>query len=357
VWQKYNDATEKSGNLHTDSDEVSDNFSEWFRENAYLAAQKLEHDVSRTVASHQSTMHKPFDMRLTFLARAGKEFGKPPKELENDIKSTSLTEASDPSTYFHLYTIAEPMPLRDPNKKISVVLRKDVVSRGANPDIKDTSFVRTRQILLDCQGKCEETVMAEMGNISNVNTEICKNTISHLPESWKSTLVTEGSSSNFFVIYRVPRHENKFILRTAGNDRVLGGTVRELVFKKYSVLPVEGHFQEPFKLEISTDPPMVDEIQDWVGCFLTSTSRLILPISEVILPVDSGSTKTIEKFIECDDDRIWPRPLATKNDDETASTTAVVYRFETGSDIMQTIVRDGKSQILAHSQSLRIISK
>ena len=341
-WKQYCNATSK---------ESSVKLREWFRESSYMAAEKLTSDVLQTINAPEQAVKTSFDIRLTVLARAADSIGSEPVELNSSAKATILDH---PSTYFHLYTIAEPMPIRDPNKTVSVVLRKDVINRGDNPDVKDANFVRKRQILVDCQGKCEETLMAETGGIQSIEFKSNLKTHNSLPEPWKTTIITEGSSSNFFAIYRTPGKEDSFILRTAGLDKVLGGTVRELLLDKYSQTSQSDTSSPHLCLTVCTEPPTVDEIEDWVGCFLTSTSRLVLPISEVILPIDCGSTNKIEHFVECNKDRSWPASELVKVENSNPSSTAVLYRFDPQSEIVQKIATDARMLILAHSETLKV---
>ena len=152
----------------------------------------------------------------------------------------------------------------------------------------------------------------------------------------------------------MPGKENGFVLRTAGLDKVLGGTVRELLLDKYSDTSKDDPSSSHWCITVHTEPPTVDEIEDWVGCFLTSTSRLVLPISEVILPVDCGSTNKIEQFVHCNDDRSWPESELSDVENRNPSSTAVVYRFDPQSEIVQKIAIDARMLILAHSQSLKV---
>ncbi len=73
----------------------------------------------------------------------------------------------------------------------------------------------------------------------------------------------EGLSSNFFII----RPDGR--LQTAPLSDVLSGTVLKRVLQKYDGAVVFTH-------------PKIDEIESWQGAFLTSTSRLILPIDTII---------------------------------------------------------------------------
>ena len=339
-WKKYCDTVATDAPLK---------LREWFRETSYMAAEKLTNDVLNAIDNPQENEHTGLDIRLTVLARAADEIGLPPMEL--NIKEIS-PNLEHPSTYFHLYAIAEPMPVRDLNETISVVLRKDVINRGENPDVKDANFVRKRQILVDCQGKCEETLMAETGTTPSVITKNIQ-TNGYLPDSWKSTIITEGSSSNFFAVYRVGDKKNSFILRTAGLDKVLGGTIRELLLENYTDNSSDESDSDSIHLTVCTEPPTIDEIDEWVGYFVASTSRLALPISEVFLPVDCRSTIKIDKIVECNKDRSWPASQLEKDESINTASTAVVYCFDPQSQVMQKIVKETKMQILAHSETLK----
>lgn len=353
-WKKFTDALR--GIDHSNDSKIGpmDKIREWFRENAYLAADKLtKHVNDDTLDASNLRPNDPFDIRLTVLARSCDVIGKEPSELEDCAKIEIARDPADPSKFFHLYTIAEPMPLRNPEEKVSVIIRKDVLNRGDNPDVKDANFVRKRQILIDCQGKSEETIMAETGSKDVGGIDKCSHIMSSLPPHWKSTIITEGSSSNFFAVYRVAGSDSSFILRTAGNDKVLGGTVRELLMERYIEHPKDPATDAPIQLNMLMVPPTVDDIHDWVGCFIASTSRLVLPIDEVILPIDSGSTNNISTFLECNGDRSWPEEETKKVEEEKKSTTAVVYRFDTTSPLMKMISNDAKVQILAHSTSVK----
>ncbi|KAJ4458531.1 putative Aminotransferase; class IV [Paratrimastix pyriformis] len=73
--------------------------------------------------------------------------------------------------------------------------------------------------------------------------------------------ITEGLSSNFFVVMRNGH------LRTA-NEGVLSGTVRQIVL----------HACEHKKIPVDFRPPVLSERADWAEAFITSTSRLVMPV-------------------------------------------------------------------------------
>jgi len=103
----------------------------------------------------------------------------------------------------------------------------------------------------------------------------------------KRLLILEGLSSNFAAV--LPRggaksekeEEDKtrygegFELQTAGGDRVLSGTVRGLLLDVASRAGL---------LVRNSVCPAVEEAssQAWVGCLLLSTSRLALPVAELL---------------------------------------------------------------------------
>ncbi|KAI9263068.1 aminotransferase [Sporodiniella umbellata] len=77
--------------------------------------------------------------------------------------------------------------------------------------------------------------------------------------------VYEGMASNFFAVKRV---DGRPALVCAGLEHVLLGTIMKMVIR---LCEQEG-------IAILWEFPKLDEATDWEGCFLTSTSRLLLPI-------------------------------------------------------------------------------
>jgi len=96
----------------------------------------------------------------------------------------------------------------------------------------------------------------------------------------------EGLSSNFYIYY-------KDSIYTAPEDAVLEGTIGKMVFKgcKEMNIPVKRDF------------PNINNIKEWSGAFITSTSRLVLPITKFYyknelyeLPVDP-KVKSIKEYV------------------------------------------------------------
>ena len=132
--------------------------------------------------------------------------------------------------------------------------------RGApreNAAAKDSEWVRERRIY-------EDQKPADVNEVVLVDSE--------------KGGVMEGLSSNFFALV-------DGTLKTAG-EGILMGSVREAVLR---VASREG-------IPVVLDPPTVGELDAWQGAFISSTSRLLLPVDEVQAPeLDPPVVKKFEK--------------------------------------------------------------
>jgi branched-subunit amino acid aminotransferase/4-amino-4-deoxychorismate lyase len=120
--------------------------------------------------------------------------------------------------------------------------------RGAprqNAAAKDSEWVRQRRVY-------EDQKPADVNEVVLVDSE--------------AGGVMEGLSSNFFALVNGT-------LKTAG-EGILMGSVREAVLR---VAEREG-------IPVVLEPPTVGELNDWEGAFVSSTSRLLLPVDEVSAP-------------------------------------------------------------------------
>ena len=92
----------------------------------------------------------------------------------------------------------------------------------------------------------------------------------------------EGTQTNFFAVLGGT-------LYTVG-DGVLEGTVRRVVLE---VCARDG-------IPVELVAPNVADVMDWDGAFVSSTSRLVLPIDEVVVPagqwegLPGGATRKFE---------------------------------------------------------------
>jgi len=82
--------------------------------------------------------------------------------------------------------------------------------------------------------------------------------------------ILEGSQTNFYAVVA-----GKLV--TAGDD-ILKGTVRRLAIE---VCEREG-------IPVVLEPPDLDNVADWDGCLISSTSRLMLPIDELYKPAEGA---------------------------------------------------------------------
>jgi len=120
-----------------------------------------------------------------------------------------------------------------------------------NPTVKDSQWVSDRSYLESRKlPETDEVIMAE-GDGS----------------------LTEGMTSNFFVV-------KDGMVFTAPDDTVLNGTMRSSVIKCCERRNI------PFALRA----PKVDEAESWDGCFITSTSRIVMPVRRLKIDEEISST-------------------------------------------------------------------
>ncbi|EFN53257.1 hypothetical protein CHLNCDRAFT_137177 [Chlorella variabilis] len=138
-----------------------------------------------------------------------------------------------------------------------------VVMRGAprhNAEAKDSEWVRQRRGLLHgLPPGVEEVLLVGEGGA-----------------------LLEGLSSNFFAVARGAVH-------TAG-EGILAGTVREVVL---AVARREG-------IPVVLEPPRLADLEAWDGCFITSTSRLLLPVDEAGVFPEGGSAASAAADADAD---------------------------------------------------------
>jgi len=115
-----------------------------------------------------------------------------------------------------------------------------------NPTIKDTEWVRLRK-------KLEELKSPESNDVLLVTD---------------TGDILEGSQSNFFAV------DEEGTLQTAPDDLVLPGTIRNIVISAAKEIGIP----------VSMVAPKVEDATSWSSCFLTSSSRLLLPVNEVLFP-------------------------------------------------------------------------
>jgi hypothetical protein len=168
----------------------------------------------------------------------------------------------------------------------SFTIDKSLPTRVANPQSKIASWCRLRR-------KMETPDTYKPPGVSEVLMVRPRK-----DEEGKSRLeVLEGLSSNFFAIYK------DGTLRTA-TEGVLNGYVRHLVLDCASKCG----------LKFDPRPVFLHETSEWKEAFITSSSRLVYPISKVLLPEDEHESPSHDgtSFVE-----YWNDEALSAGDAET----------------------------------------
>jgi Amino-transferase class IV len=126
-----------------------------------------------------------------------------------------------------------------------------------NPHLKVAKWTRVRQKIARPPGVVEVLLTRRREDV----------------DGYRRVEILEGLSSNVFVVY------NNGAIRTA-TDGVLHGYVRELVLE---CLEVCGLTFDPEPIWLAEEPDN-DGSQRWSEVFITSSSRLIHPVSTVLVP-------------------------------------------------------------------------
>mmetsp|Transcript_29850 Transcript_29850/g.33852 ORF Transcript_29850/g.33852 Transcript_29850/m.33852 type:complete len:249 (-) Transcript_29850:105-851(-) len=173
-----------------------------------------------------------------------------------------------------------------PTRPVRVEVRG---SPRENANAKDSSWVSDRAPL--------EKLMSQ-STVGPINELLLTNEQTHE--------ILEGSQTNFYAIINGKLH--------TADDGILKGTVRTLILD----------ICEKEKIPIVLRPPTLDDIDQWEGALISSTSRLALPIDEVYIPsvnMPSQSTNVCKKFHndEHDDDNDDDSSTATANDNASVA--------------------------------------
>lgn len=156
-------------------------------------------------------------------------------EYTGELRVYFMIEAYKSEPVF--FALAEKLPHPDTYRNTFVA----VVAHRDNPNVKDTAWMTKRESLAAMvKDRVEEVIMLT---------------------SEEEGLITEGISSNFFVVKQRP--DGAKVVQTASTEFILVGTVRNTVLKVCADLQ--------YAVEETT--PCIHEVDTWVGCFVTSTSR------------------------------------------------------------------------------------
>jgi len=138
--------------------------------------------------------------------------------------------------------------------------------RDNNPRVKDSSWCRRRRPL-EASFKADgigEVVLAR--DVSSNGSDV-----GDVLGDFAGIELLEGLTSNLFVIYK------DGTLRTAKCELVLEGYARSLVLKVARRLGLEYNMQEQIMLQDAVDGK-------WAEVFVTSSVRLVLPVTSVVVP-------------------------------------------------------------------------
>ncbi|CDH55854.1 5-phosphate dependent protein [Lichtheimia corymbifera JMRC:FSU:9682] len=198
-------------------------------------------DVTRDMEPYRQV--DSLQERLLPLLKAGLTAFKP--DGANEIKVVVMVaysyEKRRPCFAAHFSTLTRP-----PNHRIKVVVQSKTRD---NPVVKDSKWVQERATMNDTKGEdVNEVVLSDdSGNLY------------------------EGMSSNFFIVKT--RNDGQPVVVCAPLEHILLGTVMKIVMKvcEKHQIPIEWTF------------PQASDARNnkWEGCFITSTSRLLLPIETV----------------------------------------------------------------------------
>ncbi|KAF9318526.1 hypothetical protein BG003_011070 [Podila horticola] len=201
--------------------------------------------------------HEVMKKETTDLVRAGlklyyKQFKEPAQDLLSAVGETKVTvlctwdpNDKEPTLLAHFEPLRSP---KTPRCKVEVQ-----GSPRHHATAKDSQWVRDRSKLVEALSKDSNEALL-------------------LDETTQD--VYEGLSSNFFALER----DTKTVV-TAPLDSVLTGTILRVV------LSVCEQHQIPVRFAF----PNLKHVNEWEGAFISSTSRLVLPIDTMVLP--DGSKK------------------------------------------------------------------
>ncbi|KAI9296898.1 D-aminoacid aminotransferase-like PLP-dependent enzyme [Neoconidiobolus thromboides FSU 785] len=165
-----------------------------------------------------------------------------------EAKLSYLIYSNEDSAYLKLHLSSLNVPTESSCKVELINLKRN------NPTIKDTIWVGQRDHAEKSKSKDSNEVLLVESNGE----------------------VLEGLSSNFFVL----KEENgQFKLLTAPYNRVLKGTIQSIVIDLAKQMNIETEFVAPSLNELCS--------QSYSAAFITSTSRLLLPIRTIKFREDS----------------------------------------------------------------------
>lgn len=153
-----------------------------------------------------------------------------------------LHEATKTDIEDSCYVYLEPLPSLN-HREIIVQMK---IYEREDPEVKSLEWMQKKSELeKSMENKFEETLLV----------------------SGNGNEVYEGLSSNFFAV----RNGNVYI---APEGTILLGTIMTHVLEAC----------EKLNIPVIREPPSLKYLHEWSSCFITSTSRLVLPIQRICFP-------------------------------------------------------------------------
>lgn len=200
--------------------------------------------------------HDDVARTLRFASRAFREVtGRQREELRFTVYSPL---SSPPSLYCHVEALPDP-----PKSPIKVSIMGET---RENPTEKSAAWIAQRKSL-------EQRL-----NARDVHEALLTRVRSSDDDTNGVAEVCEGTQTNVFVVDRGG------VVWTA-SDGVLEGTVRKIVLEQCAVNGIP----------VSLGAPRANDLHHWDAAFLTSTSRLVLPINEIRVPSDSEAFELVAR--------------------------------------------------------------
>lgn len=172
-----------------------------------------------------------------------------------DIRIAALITI-DPSKYLIVATRIDSIPFQPEYCTVQFIKQ---LNRRINPNAKDTKWTFDR--------KSMESLM-----IPSVTNDMI------MYDNEENGHILEGLQSNFFCIKKSKENSNNlllFELWTAPVESVLFGSIMRILLDL-----CEKHYKG--SVNVKFQHPCIYEIHEWEGAFITSTSRLILPIKTIL---------------------------------------------------------------------------
>lgn len=211
----------------------------------------------------------------------------PATQSTNSISAEDEEEEEDRFTIRvrgHACSTAQPINIWENHKKpISALIaavwdeRKSQVQldeslphrHNNNPQVKLTAWTRQRKQL-----EQQVHLISKHGGDNNNPTPLAKIgevLLVRYTDSGDDVELLEGMSSNVFVILKDGS------LQTASSQMVLSGYVRHLILQIY-------YGQQDNCHSATTKPILLSNVDQWKEVFITSSSRLIVPVHTVMIP-------------------------------------------------------------------------